>query len=130
MVAASSTPPSAGPTNMLVLSIDVVTTLAAVSSWGPRASDGISADFAGSKAVPTMPFRVEMPKIRASGAVAAIDAAIAPASATRARSEVTITRTRSWRSASVATKGAARPEGTRRATICTPTAVAPPRSKA
>ena len=53
LVAASTTPPRAGPRNMPTLSTVDDARLAAVSSSGVRASDGSSAAWAGRKPVPT-----------------------------------------------------------------------------
>ena len=53
-VAASRGPPSAGPANVPTLSIVLPTALAAVSSSGALASDGVRAAWAGWKAVDTI----------------------------------------------------------------------------
>ena len=55
LVAASISAPSAGPANIVTLSIVLVATFAAVSSSGSRATEGRSARCAGSNAVASAP---------------------------------------------------------------------------
>ena len=59
-LAASNSPPSAGPPKMPTLSIVLAATFAAVSSSGVRASDGMRAASAGRKAVAATPTRPAM----------------------------------------------------------------------
>ena len=59
-LAARSRPPSAGPPKIPTLSIVLAATLAAVSSSGVRASEGIRAASAGRKAVAATPTRPAM----------------------------------------------------------------------
>jgi hypothetical protein len=125
-VAARRMPPSAGPTNVPMLSTVEEVTLAALSSAGVRASDGSSAACAGRKAVPTTLASPTAAYTIAAGPSQRIVSATTTISGARIRSVATMTRSRGKRSAKIATNGAASADGSSLITPTSPTAAAPP----
>ena len=121
LVAATSTPPSAGPTKIETLSIVLEVTFVAVSSSGSVASSGSSADFAGSNAVPTTFLSDEASSTTISGAPTSTSSALHATMTARSTSLTTITRTRGKRSPSVDANGAATAAGPSARTTCNAT---------
>ena len=116
----------AGPPKKPIDSMVLAATLAAVSSPGWLASEGSSAIWAGRNAVATTEVIRPRPYTAMAGPSTAMITPATATSAKRTRSEMTITRRRSWWSASTAMNGEAAAIDRYRATLNTPTAVAPP----
>ncbi len=88
---ASSSAPSAGPTNEPMLSRVLDETFAAVSSSGDRARVGNIADSAGRKTVPTAVARVARAYTISAGPCVAVTTAAVPRATARATSDVSMT---------------------------------------
>ena len=129
-VAASTTPPIAGPAKTVTLSTVLETTFAAVSSAGVEASVGRIAACAGRKAVEAIPDRPASARRKTSGDPVKATTAAAAIRTARTRSAASITRARSKRSPSSAANGAATAGVTSSTKASRPSAAAPPSSKA
>ena len=104
----------------------LATPLAAVSSSGVLTSDGVSAIWAGRKAVPKMGDRVASTKTIAAGPSTCTTIAATPTSTNRARSQTIMTVRREYLSAIAAANGARTAISASRQVAQMPTAEAPP----
>ena len=123
---ASRNAADAGPTKKARLSMVLATLLAAVSSSGSSTSDGVSAIWAGPEGRAEQGESVASTKTTAAGPSACDDAAAAPTSTDRARSQPIITVLRGHRSARAAANGATTAISASRLVAQMPTAEAPP----